>query len=29
VNGRQIAGTLVPLAPQGETVTVVVVLPSP
>ena len=28
VNGRQIAGTLLPLAPPGETVTVEVILPS-
>ena len=28
VNGRQIAGTLLPLAPQGETVTVEVILPA-
>ena len=28
VNGRQIAGTLLPLAPAGETVTVEVILPS-
>jgi cellobiose phosphorylase len=28
VNGRQIAGTLLPLAPPGESVTVEVVLPS-
>ncbi len=29
VNGRQIVGTLLPLAPPGETVTVEVILPSP